>query len=244
MLNGKLVLAVVPARGGSKGLPGKNLKKVCGRSLVEWAIATAMQCPEVDVCLLSTDSEAIVKAAERVGLSESYRRPIDLSGDRVSDVQVLAHAVRWFEERSGQEVGCVVMLQPTSPLRRVEEISAGLRMLESGHYDSIWSVSEVDLKYHPLKQLSSSEDLLAYHSPEGSQVIARQQLEPTLIRNGLFYVADRNVILELGALLGERCGFFKVDRPTVSIDDLDDLKLARRLFRDTIRSEEDRSPAS
>jgi len=238
MLNGKLVLAVVPARGGSKGLPGKNLKKIGGRSLVEWAVMSALRCPEIDACLLSTDSEAIVKAVEKVGLSEKYRRPPDLSGDRVSDVQVLAHAVCSFEERSSQEVGFVVMLQPTSPLRRVEEISAGIRMLETGCYDSVWSVSEVDLKFHPLKQLRSVDGRLVFHSPEGSQIIARQQLEPTLIRNGLFYVAERRVILELGTLLGERCGYVKAGRPSVSIDDLADLKLARRLFRDLMRPEE------
>lgn len=238
MLNGKPVLAVVPARGGSKGLPGKNLKKVGGRSLVEWAVLSALRCPEVDYCLLSTDSEAIVKAVERVGLSESYRRPTELAGDRVADAPVLVDAVRYFEEHSGEEVGFIVMLQPTSPLRRVEDISKGLQMFATGKFDSVWSVSEVNLKYHPLKQLVASEGYLGHYAEEGNQIIARQQLNPTLIRNGLFYAAERNLLLGAGSLLGKRCGYFIVDRSTVSIDEMADLALARRLFRDLMQDDE------
>lgn len=231
MICGKSVLAVVPARGGSKGLPGKNLKTVGGHSIVERAVGVALQCPEIDSCILSTDSEEIARRVERIGHFEKYRRPTELAGDLISDIQVLSDAVKYFESQMGENVGYVVMLQPTSPLRKVSDISSALQMIEDGDYDSVWSVSEVDLKYHPEKQLFESNGYLEFYSPQGASVIARQQLSTTLIRNGVVYVLERDLLMLEKRLMGAKCGLLKIGRPVVSIDDLEDLMLTRRLFQ-------------
>lgn len=231
MISGKSVLAVVPARGGSKGLPNKNLRKIGGRSLVELAINFAMRCTEIDNCMLSTDSERIIEAAQRASLIETYRRPERLSGDLVGDVDVLIDAVLHFEQRANCEVGYVVMLQPTSPLRLMSEILDAFNMCVTQDLDSVWSVSEVDLKFHPDKQLRSDNQTLNFFTARGSEVIARQQLSPTFIRNGLFYIIARDVLIKRGSLLGERAGYVKIDREVVSIDTLSDLRLTRSLYR-------------
>ena len=223
MIGERRVLAVVPARGGSKGIPLKNLREVAGRSLVAWAGAVAVAVPEIDRRVVSTDHEGIAAAAEAAGLAAPFRRPEALSGDRVGDWDVLNHALRTMEEIDGQTYDIVVMLQPTSPLRRPADVEATLRTLVAGGHDAVWTVSPTDLKYHPLKQLSLRDGRMDYFDPRGAGIIARQQLEPVYHRNGVAYAMTRACILEHGAIMGLNTGAVVVDGAHVSIDTLDDI---------------------
>lgn len=223
MIEGRRVLAVVPARGGSKGIPLKNLREVGGRSLVAWAGAVAAALPEIDRRVVSTDHDGIAAAAEAAGLAAPFRRPEPLSGDRVGDWEVLDHALRTMETIDGCRYDIVVMLQPTSPLRRPEDVRATLSALVSGGHDAVWTVSATDLKYHPLKQLSLRDGRMGYFDPRGAGIIARQQLEPVYHRNGVAYAMTRGCILDHGAIMGPSTGAVVVEGAHVSIDTLDDI---------------------
>ena len=227
--NGKRILAVVPARGGSKGVPLKNLRKVCGRSLVAWAGDVIQHVDCIDRAVVSTDHEGIASEAERSGIDAPFRRPAELSGDRIGDVEVLQHAVAAMEALDGVQYDVVVMLQPTSPSRRPEHVEEAIRLLLDGDYDAVWSVSETDLKSHPLKQLVIGENgQLQYYDPKGAEIIARQQLTPVYHRNGVAYAIRRDYLVNDGVLLSENSSAIVISGPVVNIDTIEDLVNAEK----------------
>jgi CMP-N-acetylneuraminic acid synthetase len=230
MINGKKVLAVVPARGGSKGIRLKNLRTVQGRPLVALAGDVAKQVAEIDRRVVSTDHEEIARVAAAAGLDAPFMRPEDIAGDRIGDWDVLVNALKETEAFDGTTYDIVVMLQPTSPLRRASDVSGVIRMLIEGGYDSVWSVSQTDSKAHPLKQLVVRDGAMDYWDPRGSQIIARQQLEPVFHRNGVAYAITRSCLLEQRTIKGAKTGAYVVAGEHVSIDTEWDLQLVEWLL--------------
>ena len=225
MIRGRAVLAVVPARGGSKGIPLKNLKTVRGRPLVALAGDIARAVPEIDRRVVSTDHWEIARVAEQAGLAAPFMRPEHLSGDRIGDLEVLSHALQAIEEIDASRYDIVVMLQPTSPLRTPADVSGTIRMLVEGEYDAVWTVSRSDSKAHPLKQLTVRDGNLEYWDQRGAQIIARQQLDPVYHRNGIAYAMTRACLVEQGTIKGQRTGALIVEGEHVSIDTEWDLAL-------------------
>lgn len=226
MIGQHAVLAVVPARGGSKGIPLKNLREVGGRSLVARVGDVVRRVPEIDRAVVSTDHPGIAQAAEAAGIGAPFLRPESLSGDSIGDFDVLLHALEATEAADGRRYEIVVMLQPTSPLRTAEQVSATIRMLAAGAWDSVWTVSETDSKAHPLKQLTVADGQLDYYDPKGAEIIARQQLQPVFHRNGIAYAMTRACLVEQRTIKGRRAGALVVIGSHVSIDTEEDLALA------------------
>jgi CMP-N,N'-diacetyllegionaminic acid synthase len=225
MIDRRRVLVVVPARGGSKGIPMKNLRSVGGRPLVALAGDAAAAVPEIDRRVVSTDHPEIARVASEAGLDAPFMRPESIAGDQIGDWEVLSHALHATERADGVRYDIVVMLQPTSPLRRASDVSGTIRMLVDGGYDSVWTVSETDSKAHPLKQLKLRDGLLDYWDPRGAQIIARQQLEPVYHRNGVAYAITRQCLVEQRTIKGARTGIFVVAGEHVSIDTEWDIEL-------------------
>lgn len=230
MIAGQRVLAVCPARGGSRGIPGKNLKPFLGVPLVARVGRIVAELPDIDRAVVSTDDPEIARVAAAAGLAAPFARPAELAGDRVADAPVLVHALGEVERADGVRYDVVVMLQPTSPLRRPEHVTGALRMLVDGGWDAVWSVSPTDSKCHPLKQLVVADGRLDYYDPDGAKIVARQQLAPVYHRNGAVYAITRATLLERG-LMGARTGAFVIDEEMVSIDTPWDLELAELLHR-------------
>jgi CMP-N,N'-diacetyllegionaminic acid synthase len=231
MINKLNVLAVIPARGGSKGIPLKNLKKVGGVPIVEIASQVASTVEFIDRIVVSTDNEEIAKAAIKGGADAPFRRPEILSGDRISDTQVLAHALQEVERQDKKIYDIVVMLQPTSPLRTKQHIVDSVEMLINNNYDSVWTVSETDSKSHPLKQLTIKNKALDYYDTQGKDIIARQQLEMVYHRNGIAYVLKRDVILNSKTIKGSNCGALICQGDFISIDTEKDLELTNYFLK-------------
>jgi CMP-N-acetylneuraminic acid synthetase len=232
VIQGRTVLAVVPARGGSKGIPLKNLRLLGGVPLVARVgpVISAVTC--IDRAVVSTDHDEIARVAESVGISAPFRRPPALSGDRIGDVDVLSHALLATEALDGARYDIVVMLQPTSPLRRPEHVHLCIEKLVSEGWDSVWTVSDTDSKHHPLKQLSvDSDGRLEYYDVRGAGIIARQQLEPLAHRNGVAYAITRECLLEQRTIKGKRAGALRIEGPHVSIDTEWDLAVAELALR-------------
>jgi CMP-N-acetylneuraminic acid synthetase len=212
------ILAVVPARGGSKGIPLKNLRMIGGVPMVALAGQVAQSVPEIDRAVVSTDHPEIVRAAEQSGLAAPFLRPPDLSGDRIGDWGVLHHALLQMEAIDRTQYDIVVMLQPTSPLRKAAHVSGTIHMLVEGGYDAVWSVSPTDSKAHPLKQLKIENGVMDYWDPAGQTIIARQQLQPVYHRNGVAYAITRDCLLQQGTIKGRRTGAYVVSGEQISID--------------------------
>jgi len=232
VFNDKSCLAIVPARGGSKGIPLKNMREVGGRPLVARVGDVLRQLDWVDRAVVSTDHDEIAKTAEAAGIAAPFRRPAGLSGDRIGDIDVLLHALHVTEALDGCRYDIIIMLQPTSPLRRPEDVTATVRKLVEDSYDAVWTVSETDSKAHPLKQLVVAGGGLDYYDPAGAQIIARQQLVPVYHRNGVAYAFTRACLVDQATIKGARTGALVLDGVRANIDTPDDL-----LFVDFILSQ-------
>ena len=230
MIGMQRILAVCPARGGSKGIPLKNLAPFLGVPLVTRVGQLVGEIPIIDRAVVSTDHPEIAEIAKNSGLDAPFFRPPDLSGDRISDAPVLIHALEEMEYLDHVRYDIVVMLQPTSPLRRPEHVIRAIEMLVTGQWDAVWTVSETDSKSHPLKQLTLDSGKIDYYDHNGSQIIARQQLTPVYHRNGVAYVMTRNCLLHGRSIMGKRTGGLLLDEHLVSIDTMWDLKLAEFTF--------------
>ena len=232
MIDGKRILVVVPARGGSKGIPLKNLREVGGRPLVALAGDVACRVEGVDRQIVSTDHDEIARVAEQAGLAAPFQRSEDLSGDRIGDHAVLVDALTQMEKIDGVEYDVVVMLQPTSPLRTPDHVKECIEKCIYEGWDAVWTVSAADSKYHPLKQLTLSDaGGLDYYDPDGGAIIARQQLSQLYVRNGIAYAIMRQCLLDQETIKGGRTAGLVIQGNHVSIDTEDDLVVVNQWIR-------------
>lgn len=226
------VLAIVPARGGSKGIPLKNLKKVAGKSLLARTLELAQSVPEItDICV-STDHSEIKTAALNFEGVAVIDRPRELSGDRVADSPVLQHATADMEKSSGQPFDVVVMLQVTSPLRTIDDVKGSIAKLVTTGCDAVWTVSPTELHFHPLKQLVLDDDsTMRLFDDRGLQIIARQQLTPVFHRNGSCYALRRDFLMNADGLFSPHSSQAVISEgERVNIDTEDDLLRAEKLL--------------
>ena len=210
MINNKKVLAVVPARGGSKGIPLKNIREVAGVPLVAQVRNIIKNTPIIDKAVVSTDHDEIARIAEKNGIMAPFRRPPELSGDRVGDYEYLIHALNEMERLDNCQYEVIVLLQPTSPLRKPEDVTNTLLKLVEEDWDAVWTVSETDSKAHPLKQLTIAHDKIEFYDPAGKQIIARQQLDPVYHRNGIAFAFTRDCLVTQKTIVGNRTGAYIV----------------------------------
>lgn len=226
MIKNKKILAVIPARGGSKGIPLKNIAKLNGKPLIQIVGEVVSKLDILDRAIVSTDNELIAKTAITAGLDVPFTRPSELSGDVVSDVEVLTHAINEIEKIDKKRYDIIVMLQPTSPMRKVEHVKQAIEKLIYEDWDSVWTISETDSKNHPLKQLIVKDNSISYYDILGSKVIARQQLEKTYHKNGVAYVMTRECIIKHKSIKGTKTGSYIIHEKMANIDTLDDFKYA------------------
>lgn len=184
MIGNRRVLALIPARGGSKGLPGKNIIRVGGRSLICWTIAAAKSARCVDRVVLSSDDEAIAACARNAGCDVPFRRPATLATDTAAMIDVVLHAL---DEVPGFDI--VVLLQPTSPLRQAGDIDAACIALESGTAPACVSVSPVEQSPYWMCRLAPNGRMVPLFDHE-SIATRRQDLPAVYALNGAVYAAE------------------------------------------------------
>jgi CMP-N,N'-diacetyllegionaminic acid synthase len=197
------VLAVIPARGGSKGIPHKNLADVAGRPLLAYTAGAALAAKRLTWVIVSTDDPAIADAARQLGLDVPFMRPAALAADDSPMLPVLQHAVKAMRE-CGFTADVVVLLQPTSPLRRSEHIDAAVDLLERSGADSVVSVVDVPHQFNPVSVLHLDGDRLRPFI-DGPLVTRRQDKPRVVARNGPAVVAVRTSVIEGGSLYGDDC---------------------------------------
>lgn len=230
MIDNKRVLAVVPARGGSKGVPLKNIQPVLGVPLVARVGHIVKQLPIIDRAIVSTDHPEIARIASESGLDVPFMRPEELSGDQIGDWDVLIHALLAIEKLDEVLYDIIVMLQPTSPMRKPEHVEGAILKLIQEQLDAVWTVSETDSKNHPFKQLKITENGLEYYNPEGRKIVARQQLGRLYHRNGAAYAITRECLVTQKTIKGVRTAAFINPETMISIDTLWDFKLVNFLL--------------
>ena len=187
-MDNKKVLFVIPARSGSKGIKDKNIQKCGNDTLLRLSINICKSVGIDSHIFVSTDSEKYIQHIEDLIDNKLLLRPNYLSGDQVGDIEVLTHALHACEALYQQEYSCIVMVQPTSPLRKIKHLNDCIEAVLNHGFSSALTAHKVDLKYHPLKSLKLCEDnLVEPYLSDSSKIISRQQLDSTYIRNGACY---------------------------------------------------------
>ena len=197
------VLGVIPARGGSKGIPNKNLALLGGRPLIAYTAGAALESRRTTRTVVSTDDPAIASVARELGLDVPFTRPEELAGDETAMVPVVQHALRMVRA-TGFQPDAIVLLQPTSPLRRAEHIDAAIALLEDSGCDSVVSVIDVPHHFNPVSVMRLDGDRLRPFLAEPS-VTRRQDKPLVLARNGPAVLATRVATVDAGSLYGDDC---------------------------------------
>lgn len=218
------ILAIVPARGGSKGIKDKNIKEIEGRPLIEYTIEAAKRCEYIDEIVVSTDSEKIAKAAKKAGAKVPFLRPDELASDTARTIDVVLFTIEQLK-LIGQEYDIVVLLQPTSPLRDEDDICGAIEKYVSCNMKSLVSVSEVSESPILMRQIvdeTHMEKLLNINS-----TIRRQDMAKYYMVNGSIYI---NKIEELNSdtSLNDNVIPYVMDRShSVDIDDYVDIEVMK-----------------
>jgi CMP-N-acetylneuraminic acid synthetase len=231
------VLGIITARGGSKGIPGKNLKWLAGKPLLAYTVETARRSRALDRVILSTEDEAIATTGRDLGCDVPFIRPRDLAQDDTPHLPVIQHATRWMQERVNYQPDAVMILQPTSPLRSSEDIAAAVDLLDRSGADSVVSVNEVPVHAHPMRTLrldgAGNAVLFVSGEPVRKRINRRQDLPPAWVMNGAVYACRTGLLFAAEpSLYGDRVVAYRMpaDR-SISIDDLTDWAAAERAVK-------------
>jgi len=224
------VLGLIPARGGSKGIPGKNIVPLAGKPLLAWTCEAARASRSLSRVLLSTDDSQIAEVGRACGVEVPFLRPPELARDDTPSVDVAVHALQWLADHEGWRAEVLVLLQPTSPLRRAEHIDAAVAELERTGADTVVSVVEVPHNFHPWSVMKRNGEWLEDFLPPapGLDRFRRQNLPRLYARNGPAVLVTRALtILTRHSFYGERVAGYLMERgPSLDIDDPEDLELA------------------
>lgn len=225
------ILLVIPARGGSKGIPRKNLQPIGDRSLVEWALSVARNTPCIDRIIVSTDSEEIRTTVNREGDFAPFSRPAELAQDGTPSLPVFQHALEWAEKSDARRYVYVIVLEPTCPFRLPLHVEQGLSLAVKTGASSVMSLVELS-DHHPvrIKKLAADGKVVPFCIPE-PEGLRRQDQEPAYIRNGAVYIFRRET-LDRNYLWGDSPHGFSMDRHyySINIDEPLDLMTARVFY--------------
>lgn len=189
MYNNKKILAIIPARGGSKGLPGKNIKPLCGKPLIGWTIEQAQSSKYIDEIFVSTDSNEIAAVAEDFGIKVPFLRPAELATDTSPSSAFVLHTIDYYRNK-GQEFDYILLLEPTSPLRDITDINIAIeQLLNHDTAKSIVGVSKVEATHPAFLVDISKEGLLKPYLKE-MKTLRRQELSDLYFFEGSLYLSD------------------------------------------------------
>jgi CMP-N,N'-diacetyllegionaminic acid synthase len=226
------ILAVVPARSGSKGIRNKNMQHLAGVSLIGRAGQVLSQLPWIDRAVISTDSEAYAEEGKRYGLAAPFLRPAHLAADTSTAVDAMQHAVTTCEALDNTRYDIVLIVEPTSAMRVPKDITACVHKLATTDADTVLTVSTLDRKAHPDKLFTLEQGQIHYLTDRGKQISNRQQLSSNLYwRNGLCYAIRRDVLMVQGLIIAPNTRAVIVERPVVNIDEPLDLLWAEFLLQ-------------
>lgn len=223
MYNGERILALIPARGGSKGIKGKNIIDLNGRPLISYSITAALESSFIDRTVVSTDSEEIAAVSRKYGADIPFMRPSGLAADKSKTEEVVLHAIDFFRERK-EYYDVLILLQPTQPLRTTSDIDSSIRLFFEKGQRGLVSVSSVD--DHPILIRSINEEN-ELTSLLGLNSTCRRQDMPEYYRvNGCIYINRVDEISEETSFNDNPIGYIMETDHSVDIDELKDLALA------------------
>jgi CMP-N,N'-diacetyllegionaminic acid synthase len=231
------VLGVVTARAGSKGIPGKNTRTLAGKPLIAYTIESARASGAFDRLIVSTDDQEAARIAGELGCEVPFMRPPELSADDTPHLPVMQHAVAWMRDHQHYEPEWVMILMPTSPLRRAADIVDSVALAVSSGADSVVSVDEMPAHFHPWRAVTIDDGgwarLLVGDRPVRQRPVRRQDMPPAWVFNGAVYLFRTRLLFDPAgpSLYGDRVAAYVMPAPFgANIDDPEDWANVERLL--------------
>jgi N-acylneuraminate cytidylyltransferase/CMP-N,N'-diacetyllegionaminic acid synthase len=232
MINGKSVIAIVPARAGSKGLPKKNIRELCGKPVIAWTIEAGLASEYIDVVVVSTDSEDIAKIAGEFGATTPFIRPAELATDEATSFDVVKHVLDFYKHELNRIFDYTVLLEPTSPLRDSVDIDRALEKLaETSHAESIVGIAKTEGQ-NPIFLVKIQENASLIGFIDGRmKTVRRQEIEDIYFFEGSIYISETPALLEKKTFYHEETiGFLFPKWKSLEIDDEDDFIMIEALM--------------
>lgn len=228
MYKGHVIVCVIPARGGSKGLPGKNIKMLCGKPLIAHTIKQAMQSKYIDRVIVSTEAEEIARISLEYGAEVPFIRPMELAGDSVATVDVLLHAMNWLESRK-YLFDILVLLHTTTPMRSVEDIDKSITLLVEEKADNIFSVTEAHRNPY-FNMVETNKNGYATLAKQGD--FTTRQAAPLIYdMNSSIYVWWKEMLKEKKKIFLDKTRIYVMPKErSIDIDDHIDFKIAEMMM--------------
>lgn len=230
------ILAIIPARGGSKGVPGKNIKLLNGKPLLAYTSEIALQSKYLTEVVVSTEDEQIIEVAKSLGIKFPFIRPVVLSQDNTPTIDVIIHALQWYENQNNC-FDAVCLLQVTSPFRTVDFLDKAINKFIEQGTDSLVSVLKVPHEYNPHWTFEVNDEGNLKIATGETEIISRRQELPTAYhRDGSIYITKTKVLLEEHSLYGKSTAFIESDPEFyVNIDSLKDWERAEEMIQNKLK---------
>ena len=228
------ILALIPARGGSKGVPRKNIRDLGGKPLVVHSIDAALAVKDLLYrVIVSTDDAKIAEVARAAGAEAPFLRPDGLANDKAPMVPVEQHAVEFVEEQDGVKIDWILLLQPTTPFRSAEDIRHCVELAQESDCDAVISVAEIKAG-HPIQAKKIVDGQLTYYCIEEIEGMRRQDCQPpAYLRNGAIYLTRRDVLMKNDSIWGKRTvPYIMPEERSVNIDRPIDFKVAEVMMQE------------
>ncbi len=231
MIKNKKIIAIIPARGGSKRVPRKNIKPLAGKPLIFYAINAALKSKYLDRVIVSTDDRKIAKVAEKFGAEIPFLRPKELATDRAKSIDVLKHAVRFLEEKENYKADIIVLVQPTTPLVLPEDIDKTIEKLIKARANSCVTMAEIGERPEWMYKIGKNGKAKLFWEQKIQKT--RSQDLPKIFRlNGAVYAVKRDVLMKKNKILDNKnltAIIMPRDR-SIDIDEPVDFKIAEAIF--------------
>lgn len=226
------ILGLIPARGGSKGVPRKNIKLLGGKPLIEHTIAVGMACKALHTLIVSTDDEAIAEVSRQAGASVPFLRPAALATDQSPTIDTILHTLEWCHTHH-QYFDAVCLLQPTTPFRSKEDLRAALEVFGQRSADCLMSVREVPHTFNPhwVFEEDPESGFLQTATGDTKLITRRQDLPPAYYRDGAIYITRSEILLKQHSIYGQKVVAYHMQHsPDINIDGPDDWERAERYW--------------
>ncbi len=232
MYKGKTFLAIIPARVGSKGLPGKNIKKLCGKPLIVWSIEAGLKSKYLDEVVTSTDCQDIADISKQNGASAPFLRPGCLAGDMSTSFDAIKHAIDYYKNKLNKKFDYIVLLEPTSPLRESSDIDLAIENLMNSNADSIVGVGKTEDQNPAFLVSKDDKDYISGYENKDMKALRRQDINDVYFFEGSVYISKVDTLLDKKTFYHQNTIGYEVPKyKSLEIDDMDDFIMVEAIMK-------------
>jgi len=232
MYQDKTFLAIIPARGGSKGLVGKNTKELCGKPLIAWSIEAGLKSNYIDEVVVSTDYQNIANIAKQYGATVPFLRPDYLANDTATSFDAVKHTIDFYKDKLNKEFDYIVLLEPTSPLRKDMDINNAIIQLLNSSANSIVGISKTEDQNPAFLIKKDKNSYISGYQNKDMKVLRRQEIEDIYFFEGTIYISETDILLNKKTFYHENTIGYEVPKyKSLEIDDMDDFIMVEAIMK-------------